>query len=229
MKSMEELGLGGYPPNPKPLFTDEEKPAIKDLGGGSDEPKWADLERSERAPRRITEEEREAAWKELIRMCIRGCTIKQAALALQVHPSTIWKWRKDPDFRIKLARTRALIIEKAQLADDLGESPDQVAKMDIEQIIEKASMRALEKLIEKLESPNEHIQLKAAIDLADRNPKMSKTKKIQGIHAHAIMTPQQLALIARAAREAVEDHDAGKVLEAVPIEELGDAVMDETL
>lgn len=229
MKRVSEESLGlQWPKSDKQLFTDEEREAarqVKEATGGEGQ-KW--LQPND-PPKRISPDERAEMWNELIRMCIRGVSLKKAATALGVNISTVFKWRHDPEFKLKLARTRALIIEKAQLAQDVGVDPSKVSNLSIEEIVEKASVRALEKLIEKLESPNEHIQLKAAIDLADRNPKISKTKKVQSSHVHAIMTPQQLALIARAAREVTEDFEVGKTIEAVPVEQLEGDVIDENL
>lgn len=46
-------------------------------------------------------------------------------------------------------------------------------------ILQKLGRKAIGRIAKKMESDNEHVALKAAIDLADRSPETSKTQKIQ--------------------------------------------------
>ena len=161
----------------------------------------------------MTDEERDIAWDELVKMIIRGVTLQEAAGVLGVHVQTIYKWTHNPAFKIKLARTRALVMEKSQcIVEETAIRVTQEME-SLQAMIARGSRKALETLIDKLESQNEHIQVKAAVDLADRNPETSKTKKVQQTNLKAVITAEQLAVLARAAREIDEVHGVkGNVL-----------------
>jgi predicted transcriptional regulator len=166
---------------------------------------------------RLDPQTRAAAWDELVKLIIKGCTHQEAAQMLGFSPATIASWCGNPAFKLKLARTRKLIFEKTE--DIVVETAKKVeADMErLEEMIERGSRRALERLIEKLESENEHISLKAAIDLADRNPVTSKTRKVQADHRHLVLNAEQLAVLARAAREVDEDHQVGSATRVEPV------------
>lgn len=164
--------------------------------------------------------EKERMMDELVRMIINGTPKAECARVLGLHQNTILNWtNEDPVFKLKLARTRAKMdndaaaMVNARAAEGLS---------SIEGMIEAATLKALERIVEKLDSKNEHIQLKAAVDLLDRNPKTSKTKKVQTTAIHAIVTPDALAMAARTARELDENYQVGRAIEAVVLSDSDD-------
>lgn len=153
-----------------------------------------------RAPneRMIDDATREAAYDELVRLLIRGTSYAQCAELLGFHVNTIKKWIKKPEFDLKLRRTRALVYSETDVI------PDKVAQQvmeSVEKLIERGAEKAIVKITTLMEqSKNEHIQLKAAVDLADRDQRTSKTKKVQQINLNAFLTPELLVAAAAAAR-----------------------------
>ena len=59
----------------------------------------------------ISPKERDRLWGELIKLQIRGATNGEAAQMLGFATMTIQRWKADPRFRLKLARTRKKIFE----------------------------------------------------------------------------------------------------------------------
>lgn len=159
---------------------------------------------------------REAAWDELVVLLIRNATQKQAADLLGFHPNTIKKWVADERFQLKLKRTRALIFAKTQDSVDKIVTEEVV---NVKKLIEQHSTKAIQKIAGLMEtSSSEAIQLKAAIDLADRGPDTSKTKKMMGVVGHAFLTPEVITAAAAAARALEENQKVGRVIEAVALE-----------
>ena len=87
----------------------------------------------------------------------------------------------------------------------------------IDQLIDRYSVDAVRVINVKMRrSKNERVQLMAAKDLADRGTKTAKTKKVQQMNLHAILTPEQLASMAKTAAEI---RDFGHPIEPVELQE----------
>jgi hypothetical protein len=151
-------------------------------------------------------QEREAAWDEMIKLRIRGATLRDCAEILGYYQGTIEKWNKMPEFQAKLAATRAQIFSKS--ASNRIECIQQKAREKVnrvEELIDRYSVDAIRVINVKMRrSPDERIQLKAAMDLANRGSKTAKTKKVQQQNLHAIITPEMLASMAKTASEIQE-------------------------
>jgi hypothetical protein len=163
-------------------------------------------------------QEREAAWNEMIKLRIRGATLRDCAEILGYYQGTIERWNKMPEFQAKLAATRAQIFGKS--ASNRIERIQQKAREKVnrvEELIDRYSVDAIRVINVKMRrSQDEHIQLKAAIDLAERGSKTAKTKKMQQQNLHAIITPEMLASMAKTASEIC---DFGHPIEPVELDE----------
>src|SRR5262249_3781225 len=152
---------------------------------------------------------RQLAWEELIRLQIRGTSQKQCAAKLGFHVNTIKKWHRNPEFKLKLKRTRDLVFQRTSATvEELQDRGLERFKNEIERLIEQYSLEAVVKIRELMHnSKHEWIQLKSAIDLADRGTKTAKTQKVQARAqiTHAYLTPELLAAAAKCAREILED------------------------
>lgn len=155
--------------------------------------------------RKISNEERRAAWDALIKLRLRNVSLNECAKQLGFHVNTIEKWVAKPEWKARFIKSRAELYGQMQSAiDDTG----RVAVMNVEQTIKRYSIEALDKIYALMtdvrnnaDVPSRRLALKAAIDLADRGPETSKVKKIQSAHLHAMLSPEMLAASSQAARE----------------------------
>ena len=151
---------------------------------------------------RHTREQRLLLWDRAIALLMAGYRLDHVSTELGVHRNTISQWRRNPEFKLKLARSQKRILSKHQEATALAVDAQ---ILTIEQQIQSAGEKALVTMTEKLNSENELVQVKAASDLMDRDNRMSRTRKIETKGVHAIVTAEQLVLAARAARELREN------------------------
>src|SRR5262245_21193220 len=171
--------------------------------------------------RRIPDDEKEVAWDELVRLRIRGLTIMECAERLGYAHTTIERWMKKDAFKLKIARTREQIFNQVSpTVESLADHAIDVIEKRIEEVMERYSTEAILKIRQTMhEADNESVRLKAAIDLADRGTRTAKTKKVQGTLGVSFLTPELLLKAAKVAREALENEEAGQVIEAVPLDE----------
>ena len=182
-------------------------------------------------PQQMDDATRQDAWEGLVRLRIRGASQKQCAAKLGFHVNTIKKWSRNPAFRLKMSRTRELVFQRtAASVEELADRQLERFKGQIEEVLENYSIEAVNRIRQLMyESTNEAISLKAAIDLADRDPKTMKTKKVQATVGHAFLTPELLMAAAKAAREIQENESVGRVIEPVPLDETMAEEIPETL
>lgn len=171
--------------------------------------------------RRIPDDEREVAWDELVRMRIRGMTIEECAHRLGYAHTTVERWMKKPAFQLKLSRTREQVFHLVEpKLEAMAEHAADIIEQRIEEVMERYSREGILKIRQVMhDSESEALQLKAAIDLADRGSRTSKTKKVQGAVGVSFLTPELLLKAAKVAREALENEAVGQVIEAVPLDE----------
>lgn len=180
--------------------------------------------KAKREPHPISEEMRETAWDELVRLLIRGATIKQAADKMGFHRSTIQKWLRQEAFQVKLMRTRHLVFERTR---DVVEEAVEEAEADLQKKMQQYARVAVEKMFNLMMTAEaEAVQLKAAEGLADRNAGTQKTRKLETGGSVMVVTPQLMAVAMAAAEELRIDHKLGRHIEAIPLEE-GMAVLAE--
>ena len=161
------------------------------------------------------------AWDELVRLRIRGLSIKECAGQLGFSRNTVEKWVLKDAFKVKLARTREQIFNQVSpTVETLAAQAVNAIEARIEEIMERYSVEAVHKIRQVMhDAESEQTQLKAAIDLADRGMRTSKTKKVQGSVGVSFLTPELLLKAAKAAREALEHEALGRVITAVPLDE----------
>lgn len=171
-------------------------------------------------PAKIEDAVRNSAIDEMVRLEIKGMSSAEMSNILGFHPNTIKKWRNSAEYKSKLLWTKKLVYEKTEDAIEASVKSAAaraavIAVSDVSRIIEDYSLKAVHKIADKMESENDHIALKAAIDMADRNPMSSKTRRVQSTHLHAVMTPDALALLGRTARELLPPRE---IIVSVPAE-----------
>jgi len=171
--------------------------------------------------RKIPDAEKEVAWDELVRLRIRGLTLAECAQRLGYAGKTIHTWVNKPEFQLKLSRTRELVFHMVEpKLEAMAEHAADIIEQRIEEVMERYSKEGILKIRQVMhDSESEALQLKAAIDLADRGMRTSKTKKIQGAVGVSFLTPELLLKAAKVAREALENEEVGKIVEAVPLDE----------
>ena len=109
------------------------------------------------------------------RMMIPGTTMKEIAEELGLHYNTIRKYARSERFHDKLAALRRRL--------------DGAVLPDLQERLRQAAARSLQVMNDKLDSKNERVQLRAAIDLMDRDPRLSKTRKVRAVSDRPVITP----------------------------------------
>ncbi len=173
---------------------------------------------NEKKPRQraVDDATRQAAWDELVRLQIRGASLKVCAEKLGFHINTVSKWIRSEEYKIKLMRTRALVFQRTQ---DAGDAEAEQAMQDVRTRINKYADEAIEQIHQMMYTgEHERHRLKAAIDLADRSRETQKTKQIETRGQLMVFTPEGLALAAAAAKEIQTDHRLGKVVKPVELD-----------
>jgi len=153
----------------------------------------------------VHEVNREVLRAEMLRLLLGRYRLKEIAKIQKLSYSTVRKYANDPQ----------LMEELKALSNDIYQELDRELKMSNESFndrIAEASGRALEKLIELIESPSEGIALKASTSLLDRNPETSRMNKIEAEH-HLTIDPMLLVHAAAKAREVDEYDEKQKVRE----------------
>lgn len=110
---------------------------------------------------------------ELIRLLLAGFMLKECANRLRISYHTVCKYARGPEF----------LEELRQVSEDVWRRVDEEltdSKSAFVLRAEEASEDALVAMRNLLESQNEHIVYKAAQDLMDRDPRVSRTRRIEG-------------------------------------------------
>jgi hypothetical protein len=160
--------------------------------------------------------ERKAVWEEMVKLRIRGATLKDCADILGYRQQTVETWNKLPEFQAMLAATRAAIFGNRKPANSIERVQARARENleRVEELIDRYSVDAIRVINVKMRrSPDERIQLRAAMDLANRGSRTAKTKRVQQQNIHAILTPELLVQMAKTAREIQEFGHAIKPVE----------------
>lgn len=134
--------------------------------------------------------------EELLRLMLQGFTMRESAMYMRASYSKIRKIAKQPEFLLKLREHSKEIGDR--LVDEISRT-----QLEFTQRLEQASEDALEEMVAMMKDPavNNHVRFRAASDLMDRDPRSSKTQKIQGHVDHQFINPAVLLHAAATAKE----------------------------
>jgi hypothetical protein len=146
--------------------------------------------------------------EELLRLLLQGFTIPECAAHMKSAAQTIRKYCREPEFLLILKEHSGEIAKR--LVDELATN-----QVEMAQKLEEASAEALEEMIMMMRSLEQPTKLKLQVcqDLLDRDPKSSRTKRmdITGTLQHDFISPALLIHAAATAKEVI-DHEAKKAL-----------------
>lgn len=150
---------------------------------------------SNAAGRRIVRNE------ELLRLMLMGLTLPECAAQMKMNLHTIRLHARKPEFLILLKEHSSEIAKR--LVEELSTS-----QIEMAQRLEEASSAALEEMMRmmgELDSPSQ-LKLKVCQDLLDRDPKSSRTKRVDltGSMSHEFINPAVLIHAAATAKEMQE-------------------------
>jgi len=117
---------------------------------------------------------KEIRQDELLRLLLSGYKPREAAVYLKVSTWTVYKYCRDPEF---MAELRAKNADMWALVDaEINQT-----KLGIVQRAEEGAREALEEMINLAKGGlAETTRLRACQDLLDRNPEISRTKRLEG-------------------------------------------------
>jgi hypothetical protein len=141
---------------------------------------------------------RVVANEELMRMLLMGLTLREISRQTGMGYNTVRFRAREPEFLLKLKEHSGEIAQR--LVDELSTNIVEMA-----QKLEDASALALEEMLKmmgELENPSQ-LKLKVCQDLLDRDPKSSRTKRmdITGTMSHDFISPAVLIHAAATAKE----------------------------
>lgn len=145
--------------------------------------------------------------QQAIRMVLEGVKARDIAEILGVYPWTVYNWLRQPEARAQIAEKKAELIGilNAQLEEGL---------LTKSQVIDQLGWKALERMREILDDPtaHKHIVAKVAIDVLDRDPVVSKTKRLDITTKNITLSGEDLLHAVKSLQE-VEARTAEKTAE----------------
>jgi hypothetical protein len=144
-----------------------------------------------------TEATRAVAEAELLKYLLIGFTLKEACQQMKCAYGTVRKLAKEPVFLLKLKEQSGEIANR--LVDELSRS-----QVEMAQRLEEASSIALDEMLAMMgELPQGNLKYKICQDLLDRDPKSSRTKRMDltGNMSHQFINPAVLIHAAATAKE----------------------------
>lgn len=136
------------------------------------------------------------AQKEIfLRLAANGISLIECSKQLKISGITLAKWLREPGMMERLKNLNEIVW--AQMDQQLKATV--TSRMEV---IQKASDEALDKLLELLHSADsEVVQMRCAMDLLDRNPETSKTRKVETTKRTMSISAEFLTLCQEADRE----------------------------
>jgi hypothetical protein len=134
---------------------------------------------------------------ELLRLLLTGFTVKEASQHMRAGYITLCKVARSPEFLLKIKEHSGEIAKR--LVEELSTS-----QVEMAQKLEDASSAALDEMIVMMnELPQSGLKVKICQDLLDRDPKSSRTKRLDigGTLKHDFINPAILIHAAATARE----------------------------
>jgi hypothetical protein len=159
----------------------------------------------------LTQMEMRLHMSELAGLLLQGVTIVKACQMIGIPYYTARKhYINHPDFQnlLKQAGDEAFDKIKGEIISRTQSIQERAASLAEE------SLDKMEELLH--ESRNEHIQFKVAQDLLDRDPRLSRTKRIEGTGPMLSLPGNVLILAASAAREIESKGNNFMTIPAVP-------------
>lgn len=135
--------------------------------------------------------------QELMRLLLAGYMVKEAAAQLQLSVWTVRKYARQPEFLLKLKQCSAEIYERVD-AELSAQRTGLVERVDA------AADRALTVMEHLMDNAKkEELKFKAAQDVLDRAPEVSRTRKIDSTakQEHSFLNPMVLMHAAATAQE----------------------------
>jgi len=125
-----------------------------------------------------------------------GLSLKECAVQLKLSYPTVLKYARQPAFLAKLKEYSLTIYGRVD--KELQNSKESILTR-----LEEVSADALEKLASLMDDPTAPpvVQFKAAQDLCDRDPRISRTKRVEGNVDHKFINPALLILASQTAQE----------------------------
>ena len=135
---------------------------------------------------------------ELVRLLLAGFFVKECPARLQISYPTLLRYMKETSFLEEL---------KVVSADVWGRVDAELksSKTDFLQQAEEASEEALQSMRKLLQSSSEQIVFKAGQDLMDRDPRISRTRRLEGTGMGG--SPVDVNVLIGAARVAREEDE----------------------
>lgn len=134
---------------------------------------------------------------ELLRLLLMGFTLRECAEQLKFNYTTVRTHAKEPAFLLRLREHSGEIAKR--LVDELSTSQVEMARK-----LEEASSAALDEMLSMMnELGTGQLKVKVCQDLLDRDPKSSRTKRIDmtGAMTHEFISPAVLIHAAATAKE----------------------------
>jgi hypothetical protein len=136
--------------------------------------------------------------EELMRLLLTGFTVKEASAQMHKGYQSCCHAARKPEFLLRLREHSGEIAKR--LIDELSTS-----QIEMAQRLEEASAQALDEMIEMMQDLDKPsvLKLKVCQDLLDRDPKSSRTKRldVSGNMSHQFINPAVLVHAAATARE----------------------------
>lgn len=135
--------------------------------------------------------------QELLRLLLIGHSLRECSTMMEMSYQTMRKWAADPAFLSALKELSASVFERV-------DSELQNSKESLRAKLEEASEHALDRIINLAQQEkNDHIALKAAQDLLDRDGRVSRQTKVSGDTTikHTFLDPLTLVHAVAAAKE----------------------------
>lgn len=145
--------------------------------------------------------------EQIIRLLLANYTLKEVAAYTQLSYSTVRAWCKDPQFLDSLRELSAQVYKS--VTDELQRVSETLTER-IESESEKA-LQTLAKLMDDSCVPAA-VRVKAADSILDRNPAVSRTKKVDAVTSHKFLDPLYLVGVAKTAQEVDEAEQRRKEL-----------------
>jgi hypothetical protein len=145
--------------------------------------------------------------EELMRLLLTGFTVKEAAIQMHKGYATCCHVARKPEFLLRLKEHSGEIAKR--LVDELSTS-----QIEMAQKLEAASAAALEEMMGMMETLDTgQLKVKVCQDLLDRDPKSSRTKRIDmtGTMSHDFISPAVLIHAAATAKEIEQYQKKGQL------------------
>jgi hypothetical protein len=146
--------------------------------------------------------------EELLRLLLTGFTVREASTHMRCSYPHATRVARSPEFLLRLREHSSEIAKR--LVNELS-----TTQIEMAQKLEEASAKALEEMIQMMDTLDQPSKLKMNIcqDLLDRDPRSSRTKRMElsGAMSHEFINPAVLIHAAATAKELKEYQEKGQL------------------